>query len=233
MQEWINSILITDQIGIIVVIAVFLLGILSVFGCPCNLAMLGSVAGYTGSLELKGKTKTIVTSCIFLLVGIVVSMSIFGCLIGYIGGFFIETLGDYWKLGTGIILIFFGIYILDILPFKMHGISFSFQNKRTGIIGAILFGITIGGLMSLHNICCNPIYPFVMAAIFIKGNILWGLVMLFFYSLGYCIVHSLTMLGIGLGIEKLSTLLSKSAVFIKYIGGSILIVLGFYLLLTF
>ena len=233
MQEWINSVLITDQIGILVIVATFLLGVISVFTCACNFAILGSVAGYTGTLGATGKTKTIVTSSISFLVGIVIAMSIIGALISYVGGVFIETLGSYWKIGIGIILIFFGIYILDILPFKIPAISFNFQNKKTGIIRAILFGITVGGFIAISNICCNPIYPIVMAGIFVKGNILWGIFMLFFYSLGYGGVIALTMLGAGLGIGKVSNLLQKSAIFIKYAGGITLIVFGFYFLLTF
>jgi hypothetical protein len=40
------------------------------------------------------------------------------------------------------------------------------------------------------------------------------------------------MLGVGLGLGKISNMLSKFAVIIKYVGGITLIVLGFYLLLT-
>lgn len=233
MQEWINSILITDEISAVVILAVFLLGVISVFSCACNFAIIGSVAGYSGTLGSTANKKTIITSSIFFLLGIVLAMSIMGCLVGYVGGFFIETLGSYWKVGVGIVLILFGIYILDVLPFKVPALSYNFENKRAGIIGAIIFGITIGGFTALSNICCNPVYPIVMAAIFVKGNIFWGLFMLLFYSLGYGGVLAMTMLGAGLGIEKVSNLLSKSAVFIKYAGGTTLILFGFYFLLTF
>ena len=233
MEEWINSALISDQIGIVVIIAAFLLGTISVFSCACNFAILGSVAGYTGTLGSIGKTKTIITSSIFFLLGIVVSMSIIGYLVGYAGGFFIEMLGDYWKIAAGIILILLGVYILDILPFKIPAISFNFQNKRAGIFVAILFGITIGGFTALSNICCNPIYQVVMATIFVKGNTLWGLFILLFYSLGYGSVLAATMLGAGLGIGKISNLLSRFSVIIKYLGGITLIIFGFYFLITF
>jgi cytochrome c biogenesis protein CcdA len=206
---------------------------ISVFSCACNFAIFSSIAGYSGVVGSTGKTKTIITSSIFFLLGIVLAMSIIGCVIGYAGGFFIATLGDYWKIGAGIIFIIFGIYILDILPFKIPGMSFNFQNKRTGIIGTILFGIMIGGFTALSNICCNPIYPIVIATIFVKGNLVWGLVMLFFYSFGYGGILALTMLGAGLGVGKISNVLSKFAKIIKYAGGITLIIFGFYFLLTF
>jgi cytochrome c biogenesis protein CcdA len=71
-----------------------------------------------------------------------------------------------------------------------------------------------------------------MGASFLKGSTLWGFAMLFFYALGYGITLSAAMLGLGLGLGKISTLLSKFAMFIKYAGGITLIILGFYFLLT-
>ena len=233
MQEWVNSVLISEQIGIIVIIAVFLLGIISVFTCASNLAVLGSVAGYTGTLGVTSKIKPIIISSIFFLLGVVISMSAIGCLIGYAGNIVSASLGNYWKIGAGVILIFFGVYTLDILPFKIPIVSLNLQKQRTGIIGAILFGITIGGFTALSNICCNPIYPIVMAAIFVKGNTVWGLFMLFFYSLGYAGLLAAAMLGAGLGLNKISKLFSKFTVFIKYASGITLIAFGFNFLISF
>jgi cytochrome c biogenesis protein CcdA len=48
--------------------------------------------------------------------------------------------------------------------------------------------------------------------------------------LGYGATLAAGMLGIGLGVGKLSKWLNKSAVVIKYVGGITLIVLGFYLI---
>jgi len=233
MQEWINTILSADQTGIIVFVAVFLLGVISVFTCACNFAFLGSVAGYASSISATSRAKTLIICSIFFLIGVVVAMSVVGCIVGFAGGYFVEALGSYWKICAGIILIFFGVHILDILPFKIPAISsFNYQSKKAGIAGAMLLGITIGGFTALHNMCCNPIYPVVIATIFVKGNIVWGLLMLFFYSLGYGGLLAAAMLGAGLGTGKISLLLSKFAVAIKYVGGITLIILGFYFLMS-
>jgi len=50
--------------------------------------------------------------------------------------------------------------------------------------------------------------------------------------LGFGSTLAAAMLGVGLGIGKLSKLLTKSAVVIKYAGGITLIILGFYFILT-
>jgi cytochrome c biogenesis protein CcdA len=232
MIEWINSVLSSEQAGIIVLAAAFLLGIVSVFTCACNFAALGVVAGYTGTLGATGKTKKVLVSSLFFLLGTVVALSAVGCLIGFAGELISASMGNYWKIGAGIIAILFGVYTLDILPFKIPGISPNFQSKKSGIAGAIIFGFVMGGAISLGGLCCNPIFFIVMGASFIKGSMLWGFAMLFFYALGYGATLAAGMLGVGLGVGKLSKWLSKSAVVIKYAGGITLIALGFYLILT-
>jgi cytochrome c biogenesis protein CcdA len=233
MNEWINSVINSDHTGIIALATVFLLGIVSVFTCACNFAIIGSVAGYTGALGATGKTKTVVVSSVCFLLGIIVSMSAVGYVIGFAGEFISAAMGSYWKIAAGIILILFGVYILDILPFKIPGISFNnFQNKRSGIAGAVLFGLIVGSLTTLGTLCCNPIFPIIVAASLVTGSKLWGFLLLFFYALGFGAILTAAMLGVGLGIGKLSKILTKSAVIIKYIGGITLIILGFYLLVT-
>ena len=232
MQEWINSVISAEQAGIIVLAAVFLLGVISVFTCACNFAVLGVVGGYTGTVSATGKTKTVIVSSIFFLLGTVIALSAVGCLIGFASEFVNTSMGNYWKIAAGIVAIFFGVYTLDILPFKIKGISPNFQSKKSGIAGAVLFGFVMGGATSLGSLCCNPIFPVVMGASFLKGSTFWGLAMLFFYALGYGVTIAAAMLGVGLGLGKISKLLSKFAVIIKYAGGITLIALGFYLLVT-
>jgi len=232
MNEWINSVLSSDQAGVIALAAVFLLGVISVFTCACNFAALGIMGGYAGALSATGKTKTVVVSSVFFVIGTVIALSAVGCLIGFAGEFVSTTMGNYWKIAAGIIAILFGVYTLDILPFKIKGISPNYQNKKSGIVGVIIFGFVLGGATSLGSLCCNPVFPIVLGASFLKGSTLWGLALLFSYALGYGVTIAAGMLGVGLGLGKISKILTKSAVVIKYIGGITLIVLGFYLLIT-
>jgi len=232
MNEWVHSLVSADQVGVLVLAAVFLLGIISVFTCACNYAVIGAITGYTGALGTTSKTNTVVVSSLFFLVGSVVSMSVIGYLIGFASEIFSTVMGNYWKIGAGIIFILFGTYILDILPFKVTGISFNIQNKKAGMASAVVFGLVVGGLSVLSNICCNPIFPIVAAASFVKGGTLWGVLLLFFYALGYGVTVAATMLGVGLGFGKIANLMTKFAVGIKFAGGITLIVLGFYFLIT-
>jgi cytochrome c biogenesis protein CcdA len=232
MQEWINSVLSADQAGIVVLVASFLLGVISIFTCACNFAILGVIGGYTGTLSATGKTKTVVVSSVFFLLGTVIALSTVGCLIGFASELVSVSMGNYWKIGAGIVAIFFGVFTLDILPFKIGSITPNFKSNKGSITGAIIFGIVMGGATSLGSLCCNPIFPIVMGASFLKGSALWGFLILFFYALGYGTLLSAAMLGVGLGLGTISKFLTKFATVIKYAGGITLIILGFYLLLT-
>ena len=232
MNDWIQSVLSSNQAGIVVLAALFLLGILSVFSCACNFAIIGAVTGYTGSLGSTGKKKTVIVCSLFFLLGTVVALSAIGGIVGYASEFISASVGSYWKVGTGIILILFGVYMLDMLPFKIGGISFNSLNIKSGTFGAVLFGFVLGGLAALSSICCNPVFPVIVAATLVKGSAFWGFFLLFVYALGFGATLAIAMLGIGLGIGKVSKLLSKFAVVMKYVGGITLIIVGFYLIIT-
>ena len=232
MNEWIQSLINSDYSGITVLFAVFLLGVISVFTCACNFAVIGIVAGYTSALGAIGKTKKVILSSLFFLIGTIVAMSILGCIIGFASEFLSTSMGNYWKIGVGIILILFGVYILDILPFKIPGMSFNYQNKQSGITGAVIFGFVVGSLTSLGTLCCNPIFPIIAAASLVTNNTLWSFLLLFSYALGFGATLAAAMLGVGLGIGKISKILTQFATVIKYAGGITLIAFGLYFLLT-
>ncbi|MBM3435081.1 MAG: hypothetical protein FJY07_02560 [Bacteroidetes bacterium] len=233
MQEWISGVLDSDQAGIYALFAVFLLGIIGVFSCACNYAIIGTVAGYAGTIGATGRAKAVIVCSSFFLAGTVISMTIIGIIIGYASEIIGSTLGMYWKIAAGIFSIVFGLYSMDLLPFRIPGISFQVKNKGNSISGAVVFGLAIGGVSTLSSLCCSPFFPIIMAASFIKGSTLWGILMLLFYALGYGLTLAFAMAGVGFGLGKLSTSLSQFARILKYAAGILLIVLGFYFLLTF
>jgi len=231
MNDWLNSIITTDQTGIIVLAAVSLLGVISVFTCACNFAVIGTVTGYTSTLGAVGRTKTVFFCSLFFLLGTIVAMCILGSLIMIAGELIGAAMENYARIGTGIILIIFGTYILDIIPFKIPHLLFNFKLKNNRTIDGVLFGFVVGSLTSLATLCCNPIFPIVVAASLVTGKIM-GFFMLIAYSFGFGATLASIMLGFGMGIGKISKFLSKSAIVIKYVGGIVLIVLGFYFIIS-
>jgi len=232
METWINQVIGSEHATITVLIAVFLMGMISVVTCGCNFAVIGAVAGYSGVTSGGNRTKPVFIRGIAFLVGGVVSMALIGTLFGYAGQWISDSFGNYWKIAAGLILIIFGLYSMDQLPFKMPGINIKPGHSEQNIFSAILFGLAIGGLTSALNSCCNPLFPVILAASFVKGSALWGLMMLTVFALGYGLPLTAMMVGLGLGLGRVSKTLSIVGTVVKYAGGIALIILGFYFLLT-
>jgi cytochrome c biogenesis protein CcdA len=232
MHTWIQQALSNEHATITVLIAVFLMGMITVVSCGCNFAILGVVAGYSGASSASGKSTTVWLRGIAFLVGGIISMATIGALFGYASQLISNSFGNYWKIAAGLIAILFGLYSMNLLPFTIPGFTLKKSQSREGILPAILFGLAIGGLASALNTCCNPIFPVVLAASFVKGSALWGLIMLTAFACGYGLPMAAAIVGFGLGIGKLSKTLSMVSKVITYIGGITLLALGFYFLIT-
>lgn len=232
METWINDVLNSQQSGFSVLMAVFVMGVLSVFTCACNFAIIGVLAGYTGTLGSGAKSKTIWLSGLYFLLGTVITMMIIGAIIGYASQIINNSFGNYWKIFAGIISIFFGLYSMDIVPIKIPGITLKQKNSAGGVLSAMIFGITIGGLASASSMCCNPFFPIVLTASFVKGSVFWGVLMLLTFALGYGLTLAASMVGVGLGFGKISKSMSKIGIVLKYLGGITMVALGFYFLIS-
>jgi len=232
METWIHQALNSGQAGITVLIAVFILGMIGVLTCGCNYAVFAIVAGYSGTLATEGKAKNIIWSGVAFLIGTIISMAVIGGILGYAGGFLSKSIGNYWKIAAGLVCVFFGLYSMELLPFKIPAISINTANRKTGIFSAIIFGLTVGGLFSALNTCCNPLFPIILAASFVKGSTLWGMVMLTVFALGYALPLAIAIVGMRIGLGKMSNTVAKLGSVIKYAGGILLIAMGFYFLIT-
>jgi cytochrome c biogenesis protein CcdA len=233
METWINQVLSNDHASVIVLIAVLSMGILSVFTCACNFAIIGVVAGYSGASPVTGKSKMMIWKGLAFLLGTIISMSLIGALFGFAGKWVSESLGSYWKIAAGLVAIVFGLYSMELMPFKIPGISLKKAESQQTMFTAIIFGFTVGGLSAACNSCCNPFFPVILAASFVKGSAMWGFVMLTTFALGFGLPLAAMIVGISLGLGKISAALSMVVKIAKYIGGIALVALGFYLLLTF
>ncbi len=232
MSTWIQQVLSNEHASVFALIAVLILGTLSVFTCACNFAIIGVVAGYSGASQESSKTRIVIWKGIAFLIGTVVAMSVIGALFGFAGKWISASLGNYWKIAAGLIAILFGLYSMDLVPFKLPGINIKKNDTDLKIGSAILIGFAVGGLSAACNTCCNPFFPVILAASFVKGSAIWGFMMLLFFAIGFGIPLTAMILGIGMGLGKLSGILTSGVRIIKYLGGIALVLTGFYLLLT-
>jgi cytochrome c biogenesis protein CcdA len=232
MNTWINQVLSNEHATVMVLIAVFLMGMISVVTCGCNIAIIGVVAGYSGASSTTRKTKTLIWKGLAFLLGTIISMAVIGAMFGYAGKWISDSLGNYWKIAAGLIAILFGLSSMELVPFKLPGISIKANDSQQNIFTAIIFGIAVGGLSAACNSCCNPFFPVILAASFLKGSAVWGFMMLTAFALGFGLPLAAMIIGVSVGLGKISKTLSIIVTIVKYIGGITLVALGFYLLIS-
>ena len=196
----------------------------------CTLPALGLVAGYSGT-QTKGNRIDIVKSALLFMLGTIVSLMIIGAVSGFVGQVAQSTLGKYWKLFAGIIAIILGLASLKLLPFNISLGNFDPSKKELNKFGSIATGFALGGIVAVSSLPCNPGILIIMGAAILQGTVLWAILLLGFYAIGFAIPLGLLLLGISLGNFTLASKGMDKA--LRWFSGGVLVIIGFYFLLTF
>lgn len=204
-------------------ITAFLAGIVSSFS-PCVLSTIPLIIGYVGGYAGKDKKLAYKYSFIFCL-GIIVTFTLLGIASALLGRLFTGA-GKWWYLILGAIMLIVGLQLIGVIEIGNN--SCKVPNRRKGIAGAFFLGI-LGGVLS--SPCSTPILAAILAFVASKGNILLGVIMLFLYSIGHCVLIFMAGTSIGL-VENISN--SSKTKFIgkllKILLSVIIFIIGFYLL---
>ena len=101
------------------------------------------------------------------------------------------------------------------------------KNTRRGYIGAFI-AVILGGVFS--SPCATPVLITLLAVVAEKGSLLWGIVLLLFYSIG----HSALVLvaGTSIGLVKNMTSNNKYGTFsqvLRILMGSAILLIAFYM----
>jgi len=196
----------------------------------CTLPALGVLVGYSGA-QANDNRKTAVKTALLFTLGTIVSLMIIGGIAGFVGQVAQSTLGRYWKVFAGIVAVFLGLAALNLLPFKVSLGKFEGVESRLGKSGAVLAGLILGGIVAASSLPCNPGIFIVIGAAILQGKVFWATLMLAMFAVGFSIPLGAVLLGVSLGK---TTLVARNAdVAIRWISGVILLVAGFYFLVTF
>jgi cytochrome c biogenesis protein CcdA len=232
MSEWIQQVLDTTTPGVAVLPAALLLGILGAVTSCCNLAVIGAIAGYSGSLSEQRDRKGILVAGLFFMLGTIIALAVLGAVTGFVGKIAGDALGTYWKLFAGLIMVFFGLASLDFLPFGLPKFNVSSKPGRRGFVGSMLYGLAVGGGATACSLCCSPVLPVVLGYTTLQGGTTWGAIVLGTFAVGYSLPLAAGLVGLGLGLGKLRSVVGKATPVIRIVAGVILIGIGFYLLAT-
>ena len=232
IQQWTNSVIENQLNSPLFFLAILLLGFVAAIGSCCNLGVIGAVTSYAGTQTKNENNKNaFLKTGLAFLIGNVISLSLVGALTGFVSQEIGKSVGNYWTLIAGVVVVYFGLSSLDLLPF-----SFKLGGKLTTKLSKIankgfLFGLALGGFATACSACCNPIFPIILGASYLQGELFWSWLTLFVFAIGYSIPLSGILIGLGFGLDKFSGVLLRNKKIISSISGIILILIGFGLLL--
>ncbi len=202
-------------------VIVFAGGLFTSFN-PCVVSMLPVLVSYIGSDSSAGKRKGFFLSFSFV-TGLAVTFAILGLIAAYLGGIF-GQLGFNWYYILAGVAIIMGLYLLEVISFRLPGIG-SMPVKARGKGSSFLMGLLFGLAASP---CATPVLAVIVTYAATQGEPLYGSSLLFTYGIG----HGLLLIMAGTftaTIRNIGKIRSISRYF-NYIAGSVLIFFGLYLL---
>ena len=204
----------------------FFAGLIS-FVSPCVLPLIpGYVSFICGTTlnELNSKSKNfILRKSFFFSLGFSLVFVSLGATASFIGSFLLKN-SKLLSIGSGLIIIFFGIYLLEFI--KINFLDKNFGNFNIRYSNNLLFPFIVGiGFGFGWTPCIGPILGSILAFASMENSIYKGISLLSFYSLGLGVPFVLS----SLLIKKFLTfskIAKKYLDKIKKISGFILILTG-------
>jgi len=181
----------------------FLLGMMSIIS-PCTFIVIPLI-----TMDLNSKLMRIFS----FLSGITIIFIILGILSAITGKLLTNFLGPYLYLFAGAITLIAGLDILNLIEINLPTIFTGIKTKNNFLMGLIYGGVALS--------CIGPLMAPVLAYITAKTSILYGALMMAFFSLGFIIPFIL--FGFLMTDDRISKKLMKYTLTIRKIGGALLL----------
>lgn len=211
----------------------FLLGLVSaVASACCTLPAMGVLVAYSGTREDTNR-RSALASAVWFLIGTTLALIILGFVAGLIGQAAQAFLGRYWKLFAGVVAVLFGLATLKLLPISLpkRVAKDGSSSASGGRMGAVLGGLFLGGGVAAVSLPCNPGIYIVIGASILMGRILWGMILMAAFGVGFSLPLTAILFGVSFG--KASLKMQKADSAIRAIAGVLLTCAGLYLLASF
>lgn len=203
--------------------AVFCAGVLS-SASPCVLATIPLVVGFVGGYSDGDRGKAFRYSLAFIL-GLSLTFTAFGAAAGLLGTMF-GTLGGPWYLVAGFIALFMGGRMMGLYEFHLP-VRRDYRPRQGGLVGAFLLGLFFGVVSSP---CATPVLVVLLTLVAGKGQVLYGIALLFCYAMGHCLLMLFagTFTGFVEGFAKARGVMNFSLWSKRISGGVIALVGGWF-----
>ncbi len=208
-------------------LAVFLGGVLTSF-TPCVYPMIPITIAYIGGRGGESRMKGFSLS-IFYVIGMASTYSALGAFAAMTGKLFgAASTNPILYLVVANIFIFLGLSMLDVFVLPIPSFLASRQQKQVGgYLGAFLVGLLAGTVAAP---CTAPVLGVVLTFVAAKQNVLYGITLLFVFSVGLGTL--LIIVGTFAGLVSSMPKTGKWSVAIKKFFGWTMIGVGEYFLIT-
>lgn len=194
---------------------------------PCVYPLIPITAGFIGIRSGGSKLKGFTLSLIYV-TGVAVTYSLLGLLASLTGSLFgAISAKPITHIFVGVIVIVFGLSMLDIFAISLLNFVKLPEHKKQGFISTFLLGLTSGLIVGP---CLTPALGSILVYLATKKNILYGATLLFSFAYGMGLV--LILVGTFSSILISLPQPGKWMVYIKKIGGIILLGMGLYFIFT-
>jgi cytochrome c-type biogenesis protein len=201
----------------------FAAGVLTSF-TPCSLSSIPLVIGYVGGYA-GGDTKRAFRYSLVFCAGMAITFTALGTLASLFGKL-MRGSGSWWYILLGTLMALMALQMWDIINIIPQARVMG-KSARKGYIGAAVLGM-LGGFFA--SPCATPVLVVLLAMVAQGGSLLWGVLLLFLYSVG----HSMLLLAAGTSVGLANGLASSTRLgrlgraFKIAMGGAILL-LSFYM----
>ena len=190
---------------------------------PCSLSSIPLIIGLTGGAS---DTKKAFRLSVVFALGSAITFTALG-IAASLAGQLIGASSRWWYLLLGAFMVLMALQtweIFQIIPQR----ALSGKSRLIGYPGAFVAGIA-GGIFA--SPCATPVLVALLAIVAQKGSLLWGAFLLLLYSIGHGVLAVVAGTSIGF-VRKLSKSPSyaKANTVFKLVMGSLILLLGFYLL---
>ena len=191
---------------------------------PCSLSSIPLIIAYVGGTEQRDP-KTAFRLSITFAAGAAATFSVLGALAS-VAGKLLGAASSWWYIVLGVLMVLMAFQTWEIFEIIPSSYLVSKNNKK-GYLGAFLAGM-LGGVFS--SPCSTPVLIALLAIVAGKGSVLWGIVLLLFYSMGHGLLTVLVGTSIGL-VKKLSGSVryGRLSTVLRFVMGALILLIGLYM----
>lgn len=228
METWLENTLASQATSFVGLFAAFGMGVLGAAASCCSLPVVGAITGYSGASAHQADRPQLMRTGLGFMLGSILALLVMGAVIGFLSQNLSVSVGFYWKIVSGFLIILLGLFTLELVPFKLPRLALSSTSQASA---PGLFGLALGGVSTACGACCNPMIGVVFGMVLLNGGAGWGAALMGCFALGYSLPMTAGVVGLHLGLGRLASRLSGWALPIRRISGVLLLVAGFFLIL--